>query len=178
MFSRLLIMLPLVITVAAFVITGCFDGRRRVAEDAGSPAEDAGPPQCALGFADCNGDYSDGCEAELATDLEHCGSCGTVCGDNQICSTVGCIGNPVLISGQAAPVALAVDTTHVYWLNSGVIDALQNPGTGSLMRLALTGGAPEILVSEIASPISLIVDDTHAYWGLAAAGGWSHRGPL
>ncbi|MEY4579881.1 MAG: hypothetical protein RL701_4584 [Pseudomonadota bacterium] len=34
--------------------------------------------KCATGFADCNGDASDGCEANLGA-AEHCGSCGATC---------------------------------------------------------------------------------------------------
>lgn len=33
---------------------------------------------CPSGFADCNGDMNDGCEAELGTD-DHCGGCGDSC---------------------------------------------------------------------------------------------------
>ncbi len=34
---------------------------------------------CDAGFADCNQDPSDGCEAELATDAANCGGCGKAC---------------------------------------------------------------------------------------------------
>ena len=34
---------------------------------------------CAAGFYDCNGLVSDGCEANLANDPQHCGGCSTVC---------------------------------------------------------------------------------------------------
>ena len=34
---------------------------------------------CSPGFADCNGDPSDGCEAQVAYDPKNCGSCGSVC---------------------------------------------------------------------------------------------------
>jgi hypothetical protein len=37
--------------------------------------------ECESGFADCNGDFSDGCEANLATP-ETCGDCTTHCSDN------------------------------------------------------------------------------------------------
>jgi len=33
---------------------------------------------CTDGFADCDGDYRNGCEVDL-TDLDHCGGCGDVC---------------------------------------------------------------------------------------------------
>lgn len=34
---------------------------------------------CDTGFADCDDDLSNGCEAELATDLNHCGACDALC---------------------------------------------------------------------------------------------------
>jgi len=35
--------------------------------------------ECKAGFADCNGDPSDGCEAELASSPVNCGACGNRC---------------------------------------------------------------------------------------------------
>ena len=47
---------------------------------------------CDEGFADCNADLSDGCEADIGIDLFNCGACGNACGgvsyDN---ATVGCL---------------------------------------------------------------------------------------
>ena len=34
---------------------------------------------CVEGFADCNGDPSDGCEVDLRAHPEHCGACGNQC---------------------------------------------------------------------------------------------------
>ncbi|MCZ7678294.1 MAG: hypothetical protein M5U28_05775 [Sandaracinaceae bacterium] len=34
---------------------------------------------CSEGFADCDGDPTNGCEIEVAIDAENCGSCGTSC---------------------------------------------------------------------------------------------------
>jgi hypothetical protein len=34
---------------------------------------------CGAGFADCNRDSGDGCEANLVADLNNCGACGVVC---------------------------------------------------------------------------------------------------
>jgi hypothetical protein len=36
---------------------------------------------CNPGFEDCNGNAADGCEAEIATDIDNCGGCGDKCGD-------------------------------------------------------------------------------------------------
>ena len=34
---------------------------------------------CAAGFADCDGDVTNGCESDIATNALHCGGCRTVC---------------------------------------------------------------------------------------------------
>jgi hypothetical protein len=36
--------------------------------------------KCEPGYADCNHQFDDGCEAELATDIANCGTCGNACG--------------------------------------------------------------------------------------------------
>lgn len=40
---------------------------------------------CELGFGDCNGLASDGCETSLTTEL-HCGACGNACGVGERCN--------------------------------------------------------------------------------------------
>jgi Cellulose binding domain len=38
-----------------------------------------GVSSCPVGFGDCNGDPSDGCEVNLASDVDNCKSCGALC---------------------------------------------------------------------------------------------------
>jgi hypothetical protein len=49
----------------------------------GGGAKDAGSKRdggaCPAGFGDCDGDPGNGCEADLAHDRNHCGSCGLGC---------------------------------------------------------------------------------------------------
>lgn len=48
---------------------------------------------CNSGFKDCNGNLADGCEANLASDLDNCGSCGVACSyANAVgqCTSEGC----------------------------------------------------------------------------------------
>jgi hypothetical protein len=45
---------------------------------------------CAAGFADCNGDPSDGCEVDLRTSDAHCGACGNACGTGR-CASGACL---------------------------------------------------------------------------------------
>lgn len=52
----------------------------------GTPTCDAGTcaiESCNDGWEDCNGDYSDGCEAQLDVNLLHCGACDNECGTCQ-----------------------------------------------------------------------------------------------
>ncbi len=39
-----------------------------------------GAPTCAPGFADCDGNAANGCEAALGSDADNCGACGNACG--------------------------------------------------------------------------------------------------
>jgi hypothetical protein len=44
---------------------------------------------CDAGFADCDGNAANGCEASLASP-EHCGTCGNVCSDGATCNNGSC----------------------------------------------------------------------------------------
>lgn len=46
--------------------------------------------RCATGFDDCDGDTATGCEAALATDEAHCGSCTVACGSGETCVAGRC----------------------------------------------------------------------------------------
>jgi hypothetical protein len=52
---------------------------------------------CATGYSDCNGQSSDGCEIDIATDPSNCGGCAKVCNSNNItsptCSGGACNGS-------------------------------------------------------------------------------------
>lgn len=45
--------------------------------------------QCEATYDDCDGDYSNGCEADLQTDVEHCGACSVACSD--VNATPACV---------------------------------------------------------------------------------------
>lgn len=46
---------------------------------------------CSGTFLDCNEDDVDGCEIQGQTDAKHCGKCGNVCPNGQVCKTGKCI---------------------------------------------------------------------------------------
>jgi hypothetical protein len=45
---------------------------------------------CNAGFANCNADDADGCEAATLTDSAHCGACGTRCAAGESCVAGSC----------------------------------------------------------------------------------------
>jgi hypothetical protein len=44
-----------------------------------------------LGTMNCDGDYSNGCEASVTTNKNHCGICGNRCPDGMVCDQATCI---------------------------------------------------------------------------------------
>lgn len=57
-------------------------GENQTCADLPAPApDDAAGRTCSCnpGFGDCNGNPSDGCEVDLATDFHSCGACGAYC---------------------------------------------------------------------------------------------------
>jgi hypothetical protein len=68
---------------------------------------------CDPGFTDCDKDAKTGCEADLTTDIQHCGSCGNdctaavpnvaaTCGSGGVCSYGGCLPGHVDLDGSLA----------------------------------------------------------------------------
>ncbi len=45
---------------------------------------------CLMGYADCDHNPQNGCEANLASEHNNCGSCGIVCGGMQTCVSMAC----------------------------------------------------------------------------------------
>ena len=78
-------------------------------------------------------------------------------------SDPGCPECTVLVDGLEGGRGLALDATHAYYTD-------QNRGT--VERVALTGGAPEVLAGDQLSPYDVAVDGGHVYWtNFSAAGG-------
>jgi hypothetical protein len=151
---------------------------------------EAGNCVCAEGLSPC----SDAC-VDLRTDPNHCGSCTHTCDDgcsagrcytvvteirediirlaanatdiyfalresgtiSRVARTGGTV--QILATSQDKPVALALDASNVYWVNSG-----STYGTGSVMKTSLSGGTPVPLATDEPAPWDVQVDGTHVYW--------------
>lgn len=64
-------------------VNNCGGCGNKCSSNNGAPACNNGvcSIQCNAGFADCNNNPADGCEANLNTDNNHCGNCNTSCGN-------------------------------------------------------------------------------------------------
>jgi hypothetical protein len=112
---------------------------------------------CAPGFADCDGDAANGCEADLDTTTD-CGRCGAVCTAGQRCVMGACGAPPSRYEVSALP------TTEEY------IDACALPGATRVLD-----GADDVRVAvELAFPFR--------YWSSELTAGtvlnWTTNGYL
>jgi hypothetical protein len=109
---------------------------------------------CAAGFADCNLEPDDGCEAALSSDKANCGACGRDCGPSA-CSNGSCEVT-TLASGLPSPIGIALDDSYVYWANF-VLD-------GAVMRVLKTGGTVETLATNVAKAYEVAVDGNDLFF--------------
>jgi len=72
----------------------------------------------------------------------------------------GALTPTALASGQADPLAMAIDATNVYWVSQGSISA----ANGTVVKVPLNGGTPITLASGQSDPIAVAVDATNVYW--------------
>ena len=64
---------------------------------------------------------------------------------------------------------LAIDSTNVYWTDSGT--AANNFHDGTVMRVAIGGGTAIVLASGQDYPLGIAVDDSSVYWTNVAGNG-------
>jgi hypothetical protein len=121
-------------------------------------------PDCQAGNCSCQettcGSGSGSTCVNLQTDGQNCGACGHDC-QGATCQSGVC--QPTAIaSSQSSPWGIAVDTTNVYWTNTG----------DSTVKMAPLSGAGPVttLASGQSDPISIVVNGGNVYWASYARG--------
>lgn len=76
-------------------------------------------------------------------------------------ASLGAPGATTLVPGQAHPVQVVCDATHVYWLNAG---NSANGADGALWQAQLDGGAVQVMRQAIPIAWALAQDDAYVYW--------------
>jgi hypothetical protein len=129
-----------------------------------------GPNGCASGYDDCDDDPSTGCEAELATDAEHCGMCDRSCGGGS-CTNSQC--GPSLVMDP--PGNESYSYVDGYIVGDRVISSSNYSGwTLRSVDLPLGSTVSEgdiIHQFTTGTPVSMdsvVFDNTYAYYALQA----------
>jgi hypothetical protein len=124
---------------------------------AGTGTGATGPHACTAGFADCNGDAADGCEADLGSASATCGACDHDC-EGSPCKAGLC--EPVVLASSLYFASrIALDAARVYWTSA----------SGTVSALPLDGGAITTLAAGQDDPFDLAVDAHGVYWTSAGA---------
>lgn len=75
-------------------------------------------------------------------------------------------GTPVMLaSGIELPAAIAIDDTHVYWLDFGTFTGSGIKPNGKIERVTKTGESRQTLVSGLSAPLDIALDATDVYFG-------------
>jgi len=113
---------------------------------------------CLADRGNCNNDDADGCETDLLTDSDNCGSCGHSCAGDA-CTNGYC--EPMVLSGTlTSPYAIAVDNTYVYWTDT--VD-------GTVYRQVKDGTlAAEVISKPGSAGVALAVDNHRVYYSTSS----------
>ncbi len=120
-------------------------------------------PVCTGPFRSCDADATNGCEANTATDVGHCGSCGTACTNSN--GTTSCV------AGSCVPSCSAGFASCNSNLNDGCEVDLRTSashcgrcGHGCQGGSCSSGFCRPVVVASDTAAYSLEVDATHVYW--------------
>jgi sugar lactone lactonase YvrE len=72
----------------------------------------------------------------------------------------------ILARDRHAPLAAALDESHLYWARNQANRGLDTDGDvpGSVMRILKDGGEPEVLAQGQNGPQGIVLDEEHVYW--------------
>jgi hypothetical protein len=125
---------------------------------------------CTSGYADCNKDGTDGCEASLATDASNCGACGRSCGGGK-CTNSQC-GGAVVFDPTGATTLSYSYNAPAFLVGSQIVKL--NTASGTEIRTAtlpptnpVTQGS--VLATSSTAIYEMAVDATNVYYSIAGS---------
>jgi hypothetical protein len=123
---------------------------------------------CTPPLADCDQNAQNGCEVDLGSDGQNCGSCGVSCLGGA-CNAARC--EPISIAASPKDsTGIAVDGQNVYWTDQD---------TGLVLQAPLSAGAtPITLATGQALATGVAVDASHVYWTSYTNAGRVARVPI
>jgi sugar lactone lactonase YvrE len=119
---------------------------------------------CDPGFEDCNGDASDGCEADLQSDVTSCGACGSICGGAH--DTPSCVGGACVLACEKG-----FDDCNGDALDGCETDLSQDPSScGECGRVCPTaacsgGGCAPEPITPLGQALSIAIEGDDLFWG-------------
>ena len=138
---------------------------------------------CETGRGDCDGDPTNGCETDTATDPRNCGACLTTCGAGDTCGVTGAGCDDAafvqMVGGAGFTYARRVGGRLAVW---GATQASGAHGAGTLVHeLSPTDGiAPRLVdvASGLAAGIGVTADARAFAWGYNANAQCGLLGPI
>ena len=111
---------------------------------------------CNSGYANCDGNDANGCEAKLATDGTNCGACGVNC-NGSACMAGLCA--PVTLTTASGTIAdLAIDSVNTYFTTASGVYSCDKSGCAQPTTLATTS-----------SNTAITTDGATVYWAASDA---------
>ncbi|MAQ13935.1 MAG: hypothetical protein CMN30_03965 [Sandaracinus sp.] len=101
---------------------------------------------CAAGYADCNGEPSDGCETGVQSDPRNCGGCAVDCGVGGICTAGTCDGVVDVSAGNRYTCAVR---------SSGLVACWGANQRGQLGDLSVSDSGTPVLVSGVTRAVNV-----------------------
>jgi hypothetical protein len=138
--------------------------------DAAASPQPTPTPVCTAPAADCDQQAGNGCEVNLSSDPEHCGTCeischGAGCNDGA-CGPVA----DVIVTAQQSPMRLVTNAQHLFFVTATGADPIEGAAFGAIVRAGLDGAEPQEIASGQLGPDGLAVDEAFVYWTNSVSG--------